>query len=220
MASGSSGTAAAPGTRRRRRGSELVINDLLDAALVEFAAHGFEAASTRAIAERAGAHQPQINYYFSSKEHLWRAAVDRLFALLGDAIDAPLQSVGATPDALVETFAEAIRRFVRFSAARPELNRVMNLEATSDSPRLAWIVDTHVRPRFALVTDGWDAIRSSGAGADLTGAEVFELLVGFGALPYANAPMLRRLGAGDPTDSAHVEAHAERLLALLLPERP
>ena len=60
--------------RRRRKGSEVVVAQLLDAALVEFAAHGFAGASTRAIAERAGAHQPQINYHFSSKEALWQAA--------------------------------------------------------------------------------------------------------------------------------------------------
>ena len=55
---------------------------LLDAALHEFAAHGFDGASTRAIATRAGVHQPQINYHFDSKEALWRAAVDHLFARL------------------------------------------------------------------------------------------------------------------------------------------
>ncbi|NBR91752.1 MAG: TetR/AcrR family transcriptional regulator, partial [Rhodobacteraceae bacterium] len=45
----------------------------------EFARNGFAGASTRAIAIRAGAHQPQINYHFSSKEALWRAVVDDLF---------------------------------------------------------------------------------------------------------------------------------------------
>ena len=34
----------------------------------EFAAHGFEGASTRAIAAAAGTHQPQINYHFESKD--------------------------------------------------------------------------------------------------------------------------------------------------------
>jgi AcrR family transcriptional regulator len=71
--------------RRRRKGSEVVAEELLDAALVEFAAHGFEGTSTRAIAQRAGCHQPQINYHFASKEQLWQAAVDRLFGQLGEA---------------------------------------------------------------------------------------------------------------------------------------
>ena len=48
----------------------------------EFGAKGFDGASTRAIARRIGAHQPQINYHFASKEALWTAAVDHLFAEL------------------------------------------------------------------------------------------------------------------------------------------
>ena len=46
------------------------------------AAHGFDGASTRAIAARAGVHPPQINYHFQSKAELWRAAVEVLFTEL------------------------------------------------------------------------------------------------------------------------------------------
>jgi AcrR family transcriptional regulator len=65
-----------------RRRPENITTDLLEAAAIEFAANGFEGASTRRIAARAGAHQPQINYHFSSKEDLWKATVARLFDML------------------------------------------------------------------------------------------------------------------------------------------
>jgi AcrR family transcriptional regulator len=48
---------------------------ILDAAIGMFAADGFEATSTRAIAERAGVNLPAIQYYFGSKEGLHRAAI-------------------------------------------------------------------------------------------------------------------------------------------------
>jgi TetR/AcrR family transcriptional regulator len=54
---------------------------ILESALVEFGAMGFAGASTRSIAERIDAHQPQISYHFESKWSLWCAAVDHLFAL-------------------------------------------------------------------------------------------------------------------------------------------
>ncbi|MCP3854227.1 MAG: helix-turn-helix transcriptional regulator, partial [Actinomycetia bacterium] len=54
----------------------------MEAALVEFAANGFDGASTRAIASRAGAHQPQINYHFESKDELWRLCLERLLGEL------------------------------------------------------------------------------------------------------------------------------------------
>src|SRR3569832_930573 len=55
---------------------------LLDAALLEFGDKGFDGASTRAIARRIGAHLPQIHFHFTSKEALWCAALDHLFAKL------------------------------------------------------------------------------------------------------------------------------------------
>src|ERR1700675_235292 len=67
---------------RLRRTRTDIREALLESALVEFGAKGFDGASTRAIASRVEAHQPQINYHFESKAALWRASVDHLFGLL------------------------------------------------------------------------------------------------------------------------------------------
>src|ERR1700741_2796369 len=75
-----------PNRARVRRTRTDIRKALLESALVEFGAKGFEGASTRAIAARVEAHQPQINYHFESKTALWTAAVDYLFGLLRDAI--------------------------------------------------------------------------------------------------------------------------------------
>ena len=48
---------------------------LLEAALVEFADHGFDATSTRDICKRAGMNVAAINYYFRDKEALYVEAV-------------------------------------------------------------------------------------------------------------------------------------------------
>ena len=61
------------GRARVRRTRSDLREQLLESALVEFAAKGFDGASTRSIAERVDAHQPQINYHFDSKEALWTA---------------------------------------------------------------------------------------------------------------------------------------------------
>ena len=50
---------------------------ILEAALELFAASGFEGASTRTIAERAGVNLPAIQYLFGSKEGLYRAVVEQ-----------------------------------------------------------------------------------------------------------------------------------------------
>lgn len=177
-----------------RRGAVDVAGQLIEAALVEFSTYGYEGASTRAIARRAGWHQPQINYHFSSKERLWEAAVGRLFDELAAEV-APLEELEGEPAAL---FREAITRFVSFSARRPELHRIMGLESTSDSPRLRWIVGHYTKPAFERIAGAWAAVRESGLGAELNATEVWELVVGLGARPFANAPEVELVTGSAP----------------------
>ena len=83
--------------RRTRRTRSDLRGRLLDSALIEFGRKGFDGASTRAIADRVDAFQPQINYHFESKEALWAESVDHLFAQLAAAID-PLPAAHAHED--------------------------------------------------------------------------------------------------------------------------
>ncbi|WP_211303090.1 TetR/AcrR family transcriptional regulator [Allonocardiopsis opalescens] len=198
--------------RGRRRFSDVVAAEILDAALAEFAAHGFEGASTRAIAQRAGAHQPQINYYFSTKEALWRAAMDRLFAELGEVLDG--LDIAGDPQAHAVT---ALRRFARFAARRPELHQIMSLESTSDSARLRWLTERHVRPLYDLFVHAWTRMRAAGVTVDLDPPRAFHLLVAFGAVPFAQAPWLRMVTGVEPSRQEWADEHADRLIALLLP---
>jgi len=111
-----------------------------------------------------------------------------------------------------------VRSFVRFSAERPELDRIINLEATVPSLRFDWLVATLLAPRFESVSAGWAALRASGLGATLTAAEVREVPTGFGAMHFANAPMLTLLGIHGGDDRSESDAHGDRILAILLPE--
>jgi AcrR family transcriptional regulator len=54
-------------------------DDVLDAALVEFAERGFEGASTEDIARGAGISQPYLFRLFGTKKELFKAAVGRCF---------------------------------------------------------------------------------------------------------------------------------------------
>jgi AcrR family transcriptional regulator len=63
-----------PGSQQR---GEETRGRILEAALELFAASGFEGASTRTIADQAGVNLPAIQYYFGSKEGLYRAVVEQ-----------------------------------------------------------------------------------------------------------------------------------------------
>ena len=201
-----------------RRTRDDIRQQLLESALVEFGAKGFEGASTRSIAQGADAHQPQINYHFASKEALWFAAVDHLFAVLGGELtDLPLLASTDKPTELALAFAEAIRRFVRFAAQHPELNQIMVHEATEDSDRLRWMVDRHVRPLYDAIRVVWQRLRDAGIAAPIDPATVHYVIVGAASLPFVNAPEARLLTGNEPTEPKWVEAHADGLVGTLLP---
>jgi AcrR family transcriptional regulator len=201
-----------------RRTRDDIRQQLLESALVEFGTKGLDGASTRSIAQRVDAHQPQINYHFASKEALWFAAVDHLFGQLGEAL-ANLSLADGTDDPvqLASGFAEAIRRFVRFAAAHPELNQIMVHEATEDSDRLRWMVERHVRPIYYAIRGVWKRLRDAGIAAPIDPAMVHYVIVGAASLPFVNAPEARLLTGAEPTDPAWVDAHAHGLVATLLP---
>jgi AcrR family transcriptional regulator len=204
-----------------RRTRDDIRQQLLDSALIEFGAKGFDGASTRSIAQRIDAHQPQINYHFASKEALWIAAVDHLFGLLGEELaDLGLPDGTDNPAELASAFADAVRRFVRFAAAHPELNQIMVHEATEDSDRLHWMVDHHIRPLYDAIRVVWQQLLDAGIAAPIDPAMVHYVIVGAASLPFVNAPEARLLTGVEPTDPAWVEEHAKGLVAILLPGSP
>jgi TetR/AcrR family transcriptional regulator len=200
--------AQAPRSRRSREDIRAV---LLESALVEFGERGFDGASLRAIAEGADAHQPQLNYHFGSKEGLWEAAVDHLFGLLTSAMD------GVPTGDPAEAFAEVVRRFVRFAAAHPELNRIIVHEATAPSERLDAMTNRHVRPLYDATRALWRELQAAGVAAPIDERILHYVLVGAASLLYVNAPEARLLIGDEPTAPAMVERHAEDLVATLLP---
>ena len=206
-------------TKRVRRARTDIREALLESALIEFGAKGFDGASTRDIARRVEAHQPQINYHFESKRALWTAAVNHLFGLLGDALHGVMPAKLTDFDArqLAISFADGIRRFVGFAAEHPELNQIMMHEGTATSDRLAWMTETHVKPFFDGIGPAWHMLRDAGVAAPIDSEILYYVLVGAASLPYVNAPEVRLLTGRDPSDPTWIAAHADGLVAILLP---
>jgi AcrR family transcriptional regulator len=211
-----------PSELRTQERGVLTRQRLVESALREFAASGFDAASTRSIATSAGVRQGQLTYHFESKDVLWRAVVDHLFARF-DGEFATAFDDGPESDAATR-FARSIRALVRTVARLPELNRIMVHEGTADSERLDWIVETHVRQRFDQISELWAEVRASGATElDVDPVILYYTVVGAASLLYVNAAEARRL-VGRPRSRGVVsdqliEAHADTLIAMLLGPR-
>lgn len=57
---------------------------LVETAIEAFGAYGYDATSTRRLAEQAGVTLPSIQYYFGSKEGLYRAAIEHIVQPMND----------------------------------------------------------------------------------------------------------------------------------------
>jgi TetR/AcrR family transcriptional regulator len=189
---------------------------ILSAAVETFAEKGFEAASTREIALRAGTDQGLLTYHFPSKDQLWRAAADQIFGVLGKQLDDRFASLDCSDPA--ERSRDVIREFVRFSAAHPEFFRFMVDVGNLSDARARWLVDTHLAPRFRIMRDvGLAPV------AGINEAAVpyaFFSLAGAAGLIFAVAPNCRRLTGVDPTKRAAIEAHGNFLADLMVPPSP
>lgn len=139
-------SAADSPARKQQQRSIVTQQKLLDAAIEAFSENGFKGTSTRDIADRAGVHHPLITYHFKNKDQLWRAAADRVFRDFTKSLSRSLQdNMDLTPK---ERMASLIRAYVFYAKSQPALHKVMVQEASYPSPRLDWLIETHLKPFF------------------------------------------------------------------------
>jgi AcrR family transcriptional regulator len=192
---------------------------ILAAALAAFSENGFDGATTRDIASRAGVNQGLIKYYFDGKLKLWRAAVDRAFEELGAAIDAVFADTDGRDE--IERTRRLIQQYVRFVGAHPEFIRLMHDEGRRNGPRMRWLVDRHVKPLYAGIRTLLERVRDRGLlpeGIPLL--HYHYILVGSVGLIFHQAEECKRLTGVDPTDEAAIETHAEAVAWLLFGRAP
>jgi AcrR family transcriptional regulator len=199
--------------RATRPSADATRERILATALELFSELSFDGATTREIARRSGVTQGLLNYHFSSKDELWRAAVDRIFAELGDALDTRAEGLRGVDSLTVAKL--LIRDFVYFSARYPQLHRIITQECKTDGPRMDWLVERHVRPRFEQTTALFARLVEAGDVPDIPVAHLYYILTGAGPTMFVLAPECRRLSGLDPSAPEVIEAHADAVITLL-----
>ena len=180
---------------------------ILEAALQAFSEHGFAAAGTRDIANRAGVNQGLITYHFQSKEVLWRETASKVFSDVKEAVTEDMQR--GSPTGSKEVAKSFVKAYVRFVARRPELIRFIVEEGKQPSDRVDWLVDTHLKP---LYQNFWlDPLEQ-----ESLKPHTFYIMIGAATLMFAVRPVCVRLTGLDPQEEAAIETHAELLANLLV----
>ena len=106
--------------------TEATRQKLRDAALVEFAANGFDGTTVGAIAARAGVNKERLYSYFGDKKALW----DLVLATELERLASSVRVTGVGMNDIGE-FAGAT---FDYHAAHPELGRLLQWEGLEDGP--------------------------------------------------------------------------------------
>jgi AcrR family transcriptional regulator len=115
---------------------------ILEAALEIFAAEGYEGTSTRQLAERAGVNLPAIQYYFGSKEGLYRAVIGDIvehtemhLAALVPTVKAAIAAPDAHTEDLLELLCAMLESFVALVTGGPQVESRRLLFARAEVER-------------------------------------------------------------------------------------
>lgn len=199
-------TASSEKDDRRRR--------ILDAALKEFAARGYAAASTNAIAQEAGVAKGLVFHHFNSKEELFLAVNDDVMARLVPLFEKTVAEAPRDLFARILAWTEVKLRLVRedplalkfFLVAATEAPEPLKTQARERSEAFM----RHLLPRFF---EGLDATRLRAGITPEDALEAIALLsAGF------ERQLLPMLNAGKEASVALLEGalgRAKKMLELL-----
>jgi AcrR family transcriptional regulator len=111
-------------------------DDLLDAALIEFAERGLEGTSTEDIARRAGISQPYLFRLFGTKKELFKAATARCLRETLELFQRAAE--GKRGEEALHAIGEAYREMLRTD--RTHLRAQMQAYAAADDPEIREVV--------------------------------------------------------------------------------
>jgi TetR/AcrR family transcriptional regulator len=191
--------------RPRTQDAPATLEQILDAAFRAFATYGYDGVVVRTLNRELGVSHNLIHQRFGSKQGLWYAAVDRAFSQQVTQLATAFDPTLVDP---LDQLNHAIQRFVRYSAQRPELLGLMNIEARIDSERLDYIYDNYVAPALAPLGRLLDHLHKHGRIRPISLRALFFLIAHGAAAPFTLAPLARHFDSADPLDPTQVAEQA------------
>ena len=187
---------------------------VIRAALSEFAEKGFDGATWRSIADRAGVSQGLIKFYFTDKEGLWQAAL--LFAHESMAEDLPPPPFEVEKDPDAELTAEWIRAYVRHAARHPEYFKMVMREAAAPNPRISWAAQNVRRFSHDDFQRGLKLLQDRGYFKGLNPILLQYAFLGAAHQPFLASEEIRAIYGVDTTTNRMIEDHCDAMVSLFL----
>lgn len=206
----------APSRKPRQRGEQQraveTREKIIDAAEQEFANRGYEGASTREIARRAGVQHTMISYHFSGKDGLWQAVFDRVSGEFTRLQRERLEGLRGVDNKTKLRL--LLEEFIRYSADNLNLHKLMTLAATESSPRLDNIVSTYIADYFKLISDLIGDVQKDGHFVEGDPNHLHYLFIGAATRIFMQSHEVARVIGRSPLEAAFVDMHVEKCLSL------
>ena len=185
---------------------------ILTVALRQFATLGYDGATLRTINRELGVSHNLLYQRFGTKDDLWRAAVDYGFGGLVAHMQGIFDPTVTDP---LEHLRRAVREFLVYAAAHPELLALMNAEGRQDTARLRYIYDTYIEPSQAQIVSLLAHLADLGTIRRIPHGAFFFLAVHGGAAPVTLGPLAAMLSS--PTDDpVGIYEHADLVSTILV----
>jgi TetR/AcrR family transcriptional regulator len=204
---------AGPPTRKAKL--ERTREAILDNALILYSLHGYEGASTRDIASRAGVSHGMIRHIFGSNEELWRVAVAFMFRRAHAEIW--VDPKGLTP---TQEFEAMIRRYIRYCARHPEHTRIMVQLSSVSGPTLYPETQHFIATRRQGLYANIEALKREGLMPDVDTSSILMSVVSACQMIFVLGPEIKEALHRDMTLPEEIEKHTEAVLALFLRRHP
>lgn len=184
---------------------------ILDAALRVFSADGYRGATVDRIAEAAGMSKPNLLYYFSGKDEIYREVLESTVKAWLE----PFAAISADGDPV-----EELRRYILFkiraSEASPEASRLFANELGRGAPLLQDFLETELK---ALVDEKAAVIAAWMDAGELRAVDPYHLIFAIWAMTqhYADFGVQVEAILGDEArDPGFYDRAAEAVLAIIL----
>jgi AcrR family transcriptional regulator len=207
--------AAVPAPARRRRQQQRAVTtreNIIAAALTEFATHGFQGVSTRTVAARAGVQHPLVNYHFKDKEGLWRAVLAATGGRFMKHFSARLAELRGVDE--VARLRIVQEEFIRFAAGNLHFHLLMSQEAQRTGRQLGWLVSEMVKPYFDEIVPLIRSAQRAGAYIDGDPFHLQYLFIGAATRIFTLAGEVKLITGRSPFSPRMVEDHVAICLAL------
>jgi TetR/AcrR family transcriptional regulator len=164
-----------------------VRQQLLAAARALFAKQGYDAVSTRALAEAAQVNPAMISYYFDNKQGLYEAMLADTFQPLVERLGSLLSSTGGHPQP-IRSFLEA---YMRTLGANPWMPPLILREVVAEGGRLrSWFIQQFASKGGGLLTQLLKREQEAGRlRADLDPTLAALSLVSLAVFPFVAMPV-------------------------------